>query len=65
MYGDAMIPDDFENKDSRHYRFPRTSGLHMRDYTFRPAPEIPDTPGWVWFVWGLAIGAALIALALA
>ncbi len=48
-----MTPVDFENKDSRYYRFQRQCP------GYRP---VPDSPGWVWWLTGATLGAVLLAL---
>jgi hypothetical protein len=44
---------DFDNKDSRQYRFPREC------HGFRP---VPASPGWVWWLAGAACAMIILAL---
>ncbi len=48
-----MIPDDFDLRDSRQYRYPRSCP------GYRP---VPDSPGWAWFLTGAVCGLVLLAL---
>jgi hypothetical protein len=50
---DREMNVDYENKDSRYYRFPRQCP------GYRP---VPDSPGWVWWLTGATLGAVLLAL---
>jgi hypothetical protein len=44
---------DFENKDSRQYRFPRQCP------GFNP---VPDSPGWLWWLAGGVCALIILAL---
>ena len=39
--------------------------MPVRPFRLRPHQEVPESPGWVWFVWGMVRGAAVLALVLA
>lgn len=48
-----------------YYRFHRRmpdGSMPMRRYEVRPRHDVPDSPGWVWFLTGAVCGAILLAL---